>query len=103
VELLSIEGLTTCEIDNTIQDIIKNIGCTPENYKRLLEDNSSLRKQLYEKGQPENSDCINSIMLKKIKSLEQKNKKYKFFISYQSKSINFKKKKFMQLQTFEFC
>ena len=74
--MINIEGLTYCEIDNTIQDIIKNIGCTPENYKRLLEDNSSLRKQLYEKGQPDNSNCINSIMLKKIKSLEEKNKKY---------------------------
>jgi hypothetical protein len=82
VELLSIEGLTYCEIDKTIQDIIKSIECTPENYKRLLEDNSSLRKQLYEKGQPENSTCIQvltkekSILLKKIKSLEDKNKKY---------------------------
>jgi hypothetical protein len=80
VELINIEGLTYCEIDNTIQDIIKNIGCTPENYKRLLEDNSSLRKQLHEKGQPDNSNCINSIMLKKIKSLEYK------YISMLSKS-----------------
>ena len=82
VELLSIEGLTYCEIDKTIQDIIKSIECTPENYKRLLEDNSSLRKQLYEKGKADNSTCIQvltkekSILLKKIKSLEDKNKKY---------------------------
>ena len=78
VELLSIEGLTYCEIDKTIQDIIKSIECTPENYKRLLEDNSSLRKQLYEKGKADNYTCIQvltkekSILLKKIKSLEDK-------------------------------
>ena len=94
VELLSIEGLTNFEIDKTIQDIIKSIECTPENYKRLLEDNSSLRKQLYEKGQTDNSNCIqvmtidnkrltkeNSILIKKIKSLEKKNKIYNSALS----------------------
>ena len=54
VELLSIEGLTIFEIDKTIHEIIKSIECTPENYKRLLEDNSSLRKQLDENN---NSIC----------------------------------------------
>jgi hypothetical protein len=91
VELLSIEGLTIFEIDKTIHEIIKSIECTPENYKRLLEDNSSLRKQLDEK---DNSICNqvltidnkrltkeNSIMIKKIKSLEQINKKYNSALS----------------------
>ena len=85
IELLCIDGLTCCEIDNIIQEIIKGIECTPENYKRLLHENSSLRKQLYEKGNIDNSNQVlvlttenklltkeNSFLVKKTKQLEQK-------------------------------
>jgi len=85
VELLNIQGMTCHEIDKTIKEIIDGIECTPENYKRLLHDNSSLRKQLYEMGKTDNSNqvCVltsenkrltkeNSMLLKKIKQLELK-------------------------------
>jgi hypothetical protein len=85
IELLCIDGLTYCEIDNIIQEIIKGIECTPENYKRLLDENSSFRKQLYEKGNIDNSNQVlvlttenkrltkeNSILVKKIKQIEKK-------------------------------
>jgi hypothetical protein len=85
VELLNIEGMTCCEIDKTIKEIIDGIECTPENYKRLLGDNSSLRKQLYEQGNADNSNqvCVltsenrrltkeNLMLLKKLKKLELK-------------------------------
>jgi phage anti-repressor protein len=85
VELLNIEGMTCCEIDKTIKEIIDGIECTPENYKRLLDDNRSLRKQLYEKGNADNSNqvCVltsenkrltkeNSMLLKKLKQLGEK-------------------------------
>lgn len=85
IELLCIDGLTYCEIDNIIQEIIKGIECTPENYKRLLDENSSLRKQLYEKGNIDNSNQVlvlttenkrltreNSILSRKNKKMEQK-------------------------------
>ena len=87
VELLNIEGMTCCEIDKTIKEIIDGIECTPENYKRLLDDNRSLRKQLYEKGNADNSNqvCVltsenkrltkeNSMLLKKLKQLGEKDK-----------------------------
>jgi len=85
VELLNIEGMTCCEIDKTIKKIIDGIECTPENYKRLLDDNRSLRKQLYEKGNADNSNqvCVLisenkrltkeiSMLLKKLKQLGEK-------------------------------
>ena len=85
IELLNIEGMTCHEIDKTIKEIIDGIECTPENYKRLLHDNSSLRKQLYEQGKADNSNqvCVltsenrrltkeNSMLLKKLKQLEIK-------------------------------
>jgi hypothetical protein len=85
VELLNIEGMTCCEIDKTIKEIIDGIECTPENYKRLLGDNRSLRKQLYEQGNADNSNqvCVltsenrrltkeNLMLLKKLKKLELK-------------------------------
>ena len=77
--------MTCHEIDKTIKEIIDGIECTPENYKRLLHDNSSLRKQLYEQGKADNSNqvCVltsenrrltkeNSMLLKKLKQLEIK-------------------------------
>jgi len=85
VELLNIEGMTCCEIDKTIKEIIQSIECTPENYKRLLDENRSLRKQLYEKGNADNSNqvCVLisenkrltkeiSMLLKKLKQLGEK-------------------------------
>lgn len=85
VELLNIEGMTCCEIDKTIKEIIDGIECTPENYKRLLDDNRSLRKQLYEKGNADNSNqvCVLisenkrltkeiSMLVKKLKQLGEK-------------------------------
>jgi len=85
IELLNIEGMTCHEIDKTIKEIIDGIECTPENYKRLLDENSSLRKQLYEHGNTDYSNqvCVltsenrrltkeNSMLLKKLKKLDQK-------------------------------
>ncbi|MEI6676545.1 MAG: hypothetical protein WCO57_15350, partial [Verrucomicrobiota bacterium] len=85
VELLNIQGMTSSEIDKTIKEIIDGIECTPANYKRLLDQNSSLRKQLYEQGNADNSNKIsvltsenrrftkeNSMLLKKLKKLEAK-------------------------------
>jgi hypothetical protein len=83
VELLNIEGMTCHEIDKTIRGIIQSIECTPENYIRLLGENSSLRKQLYEQGMTDNSNqvCVltfensrlnkeNTMLLKKLRKFE---------------------------------
>jgi hypothetical protein len=83
VELLSTNGLTCHAIDLMIREIIKSIECSPDDYKRLNEDNASLRKQLYEKGQSDNSNRVmalsienerlnrnNTFLLKRNKQLE---------------------------------
>lgn len=61
IELLNIHGLTTHAIDLEIREIIKSIECTPDVYKRLNEENALLRKQLYEKGQSDNSNRVTAL------------------------------------------
>jgi len=55
VELLNIDGLTFVEIDKIIKDVIMNIEYSPENYKKILEKNKLLRKQLDEKNENNNT------------------------------------------------
>ena len=94
VELLNIDGLSCHAIDRIIQDIIKSIECTPENYKRLNEENALLRKQLYEKGQLDNSNQVtelrmenerlarnNTFLLKRNKKLERTTTSLKSFVT----------------------
>ena len=94
VELLNIDGLSCHAIDRMIQDIIKSIECTPENYKRLNEENALLRKQLYEKGQLDNSNQVtelrmenerltrnNTFLLKRNKKLERTTTSLKSFVT----------------------
>jgi hypothetical protein len=101
IELLNIEGMTCCEIDKTIKEIIQSIECTPENYKRLLGENSSLRKQLYEQGNTDYSNqvCVltsenkrltkeNSMLLKKLKKLDQKVVSWKKIIGEKDTETN---------------
>jgi len=100
IELLNIEGMTCHEIDKTIKEIIQSIECTPENYKRLLGENSSLRKQLYEQGNTDYSNqvCVltsenrrltkeNSMLLKKLKKFEQKVVSWKKVIGEDTETI----------------
>lgn len=94
VELLNTDGLTNHAIDNMIQDIIKSHECTPENYKRIIEENAQLRKQLYDRGQSDNSNRItiltienerltrdNTFLIKRNKKLEQTSLSWKSIIS----------------------
>jgi hypothetical protein len=94
VELLNIDGLSCHAIDRMIQEIIKSIECTPENYKRLNEENALLRKQLYEKRQSDNSNHVtelrmenerltrnNTFLLKRNKKLERTTTSLKSFVT----------------------
>ena len=55
VELLTIDGLAFAEMDKIIKDIIMNIEYSPENYKKILEENYLLKKQLEEKNENNNT------------------------------------------------
>jgi hypothetical protein len=46
VELLSMNDLTYTILDKTIRDIILSNECNPENFKKLLEENMLLKKQI---------------------------------------------------------
>ena len=69
IELLSIEDITFTEIDKIIKTIISNIEYSPENYKKILEENQLLKKQLAEKE--------NIVSSNKLTLLESENRKIK--------------------------
>ena len=46
VELISFDGLTYTQLDKTIKEIITTTECNPENYKKLLEENKKLKKEI---------------------------------------------------------
>jgi hypothetical protein len=65
VELLVIDGLSFTELDKTIKDIISTIDFTPENYKKLLEENRLLKSKL-----ETNADILSLISENKHLQLE---------------------------------
>jgi len=69
IELLSIEDITFNELDKIIKNIISSIEYSPENYKKILEENLLLKKQLAEKD--------NTINSNKLTLLESENRKIK--------------------------
>jgi hypothetical protein len=60
VELLSMNDLTFTILDKTIRDIILSNECNPENFKKLLEDNKRLKKQI---TTHDNFNNINELVL----------------------------------------
>ena len=73
VELLNVDGLTLCDLDNIIQEIIKSIECTPENYKRIVEENKVLKQKIFEKGNMDNSNRVTILSIEN-KRLTRENK-----------------------------
>ena len=48
VELLSIDDISFSDLDKTIKHIISSIEYSPENYIKILEENTLLRKKIDE-------------------------------------------------------
>jgi hypothetical protein len=48
VELLNIEGLSFTDLDKLLREIITSIEYNPENYRKILEENKTLKKQISE-------------------------------------------------------
>ena len=78
IELLSVEGINYNDLDKIIKDIIIGIEYSPENYKKILDENKLLRKQI-------NENVFNNIILLQTENNKLKNdnikliKKYKQF------------------------
>ena len=84
IELLCITDITLYELDNMIQEIIRSIECTPDNYKKIMQENRFLKQKLFEKGDEDNSNRVialtvenkrltkeNEILIKKYKKVEK--------------------------------
>ena len=93
IELLSIEDTTLYDLDNMIQEIIKSIECTPENYKKIIEENRVLTKKLFEKGNEDNSNRVitltieNKHLKRENKMLTKKFKKYDKVVAFWRKTL----------------
>lgn len=94
VELLNINGMTYHEIDSIIIGIIKSNECNPENYQRLIDENRSLKKQLAEKNNIDNTNKLtiattdnerltreNTMLFKKLKKMEHKITSWKSIVT----------------------
>lgn len=59
IEILNVNGLTFDDLDRIIKDIITSIEYSPENYKRILDENALLRQELSGKNIINSADkCI---------------------------------------------
>ena len=59
IEILNVNGLTFDELDRIIKDIITGIEYSPENYKRILDENALLRQKFSDKNIINSADkCI---------------------------------------------
>ena len=76
IELLNIDGLSFTELDKIIQDIITSIEYTPENYEKLLNENTELKKKLSEDTE------LNELILLKIENQKLKIENIKLIKKY---------------------
>ena len=89
VELINIDGISFTELDKIIKEIIVSIEYSPENYIKILEQNTFLKKKLEEKNEInkehdqlllkiENNKLMNENvkLLKKYNQLLKRIKKY---------------------------
>ena len=51
VEILSAENLSFMELDKKIKEIITSIEYSPENYKKILDENKELKEKLEQKNE----------------------------------------------------
>ena len=85
VEILNREDITFTDLDKIIRDIITNIEYSPENYIKILEENTLLKKQLDEKNDTNNTNNLilltgennrlkteNIALIKKMNSIKSK-------------------------------
>ena len=85
VEILNREDISFVNLDKIIKDIITNLEYSPENYIKILEENTSLKKQLDEKNETNNTNNLilltgennrlkteNIALIKKINSIKSK-------------------------------
>ena len=58
VEILNREDISFVDLDKIIKDVITNLEYSPENYIKILEENTSLKKQLDEKNETNNTNNL---------------------------------------------
>jgi hypothetical protein len=80
-ELLTIENMTFNELDKIIKEIIKDIEFSPENYKKILEENMILKKEIEQMNETNHTNTVvlltvenNRLKQENIKIMKKYNK-----------------------------
>jgi hypothetical protein len=58
VEILSADNFTFMELDKKIKEIITSIEYSPENYKKILDENKELKEKLEQKNEENNTNDL---------------------------------------------
>uniref|UniRef100_A0A6C0DQ12 MSV199 domain-containing protein n=1 Tax=viral metagenome TaxID=1070528 RepID=A0A6C0DQ12_9ZZZZ len=88
VELLSIDGITIPNIDKAIKTIIMNVEYSTENYIKLLDENQSLKKQLWERGETDNTHAVITLTSENKRLLLENNKLFRKYNALLRKTGN---------------
>ena len=75
IELISLNGVTFTILDKTIKEIIMTIECNPENYKKILEENKQLKKQIRSHNESNNNATEILLLRNENKTLKIENLK----------------------------
>ena len=75
IELISLNGVTFTILDKTIKEIIITIECNPENYKKILEENKQLKKQIRSHNESNNNTTELLLLRNENKTLKIENLK----------------------------
>jgi hypothetical protein len=82
VEILSADNLTFMELDKKIKEIITSIEYSPENYKKILDENKQLREKMEQKNEENN---INELVLLRSENKRLKLENLKLLKNYKPK------------------
>jgi hypothetical protein len=83
-ELLTIENMTFNELDKIIKEIIKDIEFSPENYRKILEENKILKKQIEQMNE---TNHTNNVILLTLENNRLKQENIKIMKKYNKLKI----------------
>ena len=83
-ELLTIENMTFNELDKIIKEIIKDIEFSPENYRKILDENKILKKQIEEMNE---TNHTNNVILLTLENNRLKQENIKIMKKYNKLKI----------------
>ena len=86
IELLNIDNLELDVLDKTIKDIITHFEYSPENYRKILEENRVLKQKLEQANEMNNTEHLFILQTDNARLKIENNKLFKRYTSFIKKS-----------------